>query len=299
MKPEITNTTGLPEAVFESLVHDDYTRGNSDWSVTQLIDAPQIRLLRRKHGYTQDASEMAWMVLGKAVHLWFETHTRPDGTAVAEKRLHADVNGWNISGAIDIQDFLDEGVLLTDYKCTSVWSVIYGKIEWERQLNCYAWLVEQNNNEVVSKLQICAILRDWNRRDKNKVDYPSAPIVVVDVRLWSAEAREEYIRERVAAHQDAEFAFLSSDELPECSDEERWLKPSKYAVKKKGNKRALKLYDNEDDAQAHAEQDKMLIVEHRRGAPTRCIEDYCNVSAHCPQYKKWLEENNEDVGGVS
>ena len=50
-----------------------------------------------------------------------------------------------------------------DYKCTSVWSIIYGKKELHNQLNFYAWLVEQSKEIEVNRLQIVAVLRDWQR----------------------------------------------------------------------------------------------------------------------------------------
>lgn len=120
-------------------------------------------------------------MFGTSVHAILE---RSEDTVYSETeaRLYANVNGWNLSGAIDRQEINKEdgSVNLIDYKVTSVWSVIFGKIEWERQLNCYAYLCEQNYHEVftpfskekkqVNKLNICAILRDWNRREVGQKD---------------------------------------------------------------------------------------------------------------------------------
>ena len=87
---------------------------------------------------------MLWSVLGTSVHKMFEEH-QAEGY-VAEERLYAEVDGWTISGAIDLQRSEADGtVTILDYKCASVWSVIYGKSDWHKQLNFYAWLVEQNN----------------------------------------------------------------------------------------------------------------------------------------------------------
>ena len=52
-----------------------------------------------------------------------------------------------MSGAIDRQE-IDDGVSIYDYKVTSVWSLIFDKPEWERQLNCYAYLVEKKKAKV-------------------------------------------------------------------------------------------------------------------------------------------------------
>ena len=115
-------------------------------------------------------------VLGTSVHKMFEEH-QAEGY-VAEERLYAEVDGWTISGAIDLlqRSEADGTLTILDYKCTSVWSVIYGKSDWHKQLNFYAWLVEQNNQTVVDSLQIVAVLRDWQRSKANDEGYPDAPI---------------------------------------------------------------------------------------------------------------------------
>lgn len=294
---KITNKFGLPEPIYNALTHDDYSRGDSNRSVTQLIDAPRIRILRQEFDYEMDASDMAWLVLGKSMHHWFEVHTRPNGAYTPEERLFAEVDGWSISGAIDIQYDNAGSVTLTDYKCTSVWSVIFGKVEWERQLNFYAWLTEYNGNKPVRGLQVCAILRDWSQRKVGSADYPAAPIVMIDIPLWSHEKRDEFVRERVRRHQEAEFTRIIGDELPYCTDEERWLKPGQLAVKKKGNKRALKLYDPQDEAlaQEHVAKhpDLKLEIERRHGEATRCAFNYCGVAQHCTQYQEELKRERD------
>jgi hypothetical protein len=77
---KITNKHNLPEPIYRALTEDNYSRGNSDLSVTQLIDSPRIRILKHRHNdeITEDASEMLWSVLGTAVHTMFEQH-EPDG----------------------------------------------------------------------------------------------------------------------------------------------------------------------------------------------------------------------------
>lgn len=63
-----------------------------------------------------------------------------------------------------------------------------------------------------------------------------------------------------------------------CTDEERWHKPDKWAVKKPGNKRALKLHDTREAAMAHA--GTTLEVEYRPGEDTKCLK-YCSVAQFC------------------
>lgn len=281
---KITNLTGLPEPIYKALLSDDYTKGHSNRSVTTLIDSPRVRILRKEHDddITEDASDMVWSVLGRAVHKIFEDQSA-DGH-VSEERLYAEVDNWVISGAIDLQRSSDGGVTLLDYKCTSAWSVIYGKKEWDFQLNFYAWLVEQCKDVSVTDLKIVVICRDWQRKKAElEKSYPQAGIVVVDIPLWSPEERDRYVRERVKAHSDAEFERLTGGELPLCTNEERWAKATKYAVKKSGNKRALRVYDSEQDA-LDALKDGQE-VEERPGEFTRCEGNWCRVADFCDQWR--------------
>ena len=117
---KITNNHNLPEPVYKALTTNNYSRGKSDLSVTQLIDSPRVRILKQRHAeeITEDASEMLWSVWGTAVHTMFEQH-EPDGHIV--ERLYATVGDWVISGAIDLQrSEADGSVTILDYKCTSV-----------------------------------------------------------------------------------------------------------------------------------------------------------------------------------
>jgi hypothetical protein len=82
------------------------------------------------------------------------------------------------------------------------------------------------------------------------------------------------------------------EEPPECTDEERWMRPDSWAVMKVGNKRATKVHDSRHEAEKHlANLDGNFVIDHRRGEPIRCTGDYCNVSAWCRQYERWKKEN--------
>lgn len=280
----VTNNTFLPEPVFQALTKSDYTKGSSNRSVTQLIDSPRVRILRKENDerISEDAADMLWSVLGTAVHKMFEDN-EVEGH-ISEERLYAEVENWIISGAIDVQrDESDGRVTVLDYKCTSAWSVIYGKPEWDKQLNFYAWLVEHCKDIPVGKLQIVAVLRDWQRK-KAELDssYPQAPIVMVDIPLWSFEERDEYVRGRVKIHQDAEFQRLTGGDLPFCSEEEQWKKEDSFAVKKSGNKRALRVFDSMEQAEAYMKDG--MEIEVRKGRCVRCEDNYCKVADFCDQH---------------
>ena len=46
---KITNQFNLPQIVVDALTQDDYTKGKSNRSVTQLIDSPRVAILQREH----------------------------------------------------------------------------------------------------------------------------------------------------------------------------------------------------------------------------------------------------------
>ena len=296
---KITNNFGMPQPFVDFAINDKYSKGKADISVTSLIDSPKIRLMKDKYDdqIEVDAVDMVWALFGTAVHSVLEKSKQSDDI-ITEERLYKEVDGWVLSGAIDRQEFIsnDDGsrtVNIIDYKVTSVWSVIYGKPEWENQLNCYAYLASKTN---VGSLKICAILRDWNRRDaEKKEDYPKAPIVFVDIPLWDKSKTEEYIKDRIRIHQEAQISFDLNEDVGLCSDEDMWKKNDTWAVKKKGQKRAIRDLDSEEEANNyidwHNETDQAynkktdLEIEFRSGEYTRC-GNYCSVADFCNKYKE-------------
>jgi hypothetical protein len=187
-------------------------------------------------------------------------------------------------------------VTIKDYKVTSVYSYQSDKPEWEQQLNCYAWLVRKAKKLKVDKLQIVCIMRDW-ARSKVSEGYPPAPIQVVTIPDWGFEEQEKYIASRVSEHQEAEVLAQLGGDLPLCSDEDRWIRGSKWAVMKKGGKRAVRIFDSVEEAEAHCVDKLELTVEYRPGVPTRCEQNYCSVAPWCEQFHKEIEGKKvEDVG---
>ena len=92
--------------------------------------------------------------------------------------------------------------------------------------------------------------------------------------------------QRVEDHQQAEHDYMNGDRIKPCTDEERWLRPSKWAIKKKGRKRALKLHDTEREAQDHIDSlGAGHEIEYRKGEAVRCMK-YCPVAAFCPQFQR-------------
>lgn len=291
---KLTNKHGIPQTFVNVLERPTYSKGKAHLSVTQLINSPKIVALTAKFQdeLEQDVSEMVWSLFGSAIHKVLE-HGR-DESHIVEERLHATVDGWRISGAIDLQIKNDGGLSIRDYKTCSAWSVMNEKIEWEQQLNIYAWLVEKVKVTPVTDIGIVAIIRDWSRRDAGRnPDYPQAPVNEIPIKLWTFEEREAYIKHRIDQHSACEFALETDSDLPACTPEEMWEKPTMWAVRKVGGVRAKSVHETESEANVALEKaGKGYEIEVRPGSRTRC-ESFCPVNHRCQQWREYQESKSE------
>lgn len=293
----ITNNFNLPQFVVDALTYSDYSRGDSDISVTQLIDSPRIAQLQKQFADQQsrDAVDFVWSRFGTSVHTMFEESLK-GSDVITEERLFTETQGWKLSGAIDAQEVTPDGVIISDFKVTSVWSVVFDKTSWHKQLNVYAYLVRKAKGQAVKKVQIVALLRDWVRRKAEEGgDYPSAPIVIIDIPLWSNEEQDDYVESQMKAHIEA----ANTENLIHCTSEEMWEKATVYAVMKKGRKSAVRLFSSEAEANERvAKEGDNHYLEIRKGEKTRCTQDWCGVSQWCDQFQAESKQQLLDKLGV-
>lgn len=272
---KLTNRANLPQAIVDAVRNDGYDRGDADISVTGLLRPPRLSALEEKHKdeLTEDASDRIWSLLGQSVHTILERASRE---GIAERRLTVEVEGWRVSGAMDC--YYPEKGLLQDYKTVTAYKFKDGQapMEYQQQCNLYAALLRRNG-DTVTRLEIVGILRDWSKMEARRdPSYPQAQVVVIPVPVWPAEQAEAFLRERVILHKQARLS------LPECTPEERWQKPTFYAVMKPGQKRSLRNYTSRAEAEEHAARVGAQVVE-RPGESVRCSA-YCPVSQFCSQY---------------
>jgi hypothetical protein len=286
---KITNKFNLPQTFLNVAKRPAYTKGKAHVSATELLNSPRIVQLKKKYDdqIETDVSDMIWSIIGTAIHGVLE-HGK-DANHIVEQRLHEVLDGWHISGAIDLQIVHPDGIEINDYKNVGVWSVMNEKIEWEQQLNIYAWLVEKVKKTPVVKLAIIAIIRDWNRRDaKTREGYPQCQVETIPITLWPMEQREEFIRNRIHIQSEGLFAMETGEVLPLCTPDEMWEKPTTYAVKKEGAARAKSVHaDLEEAEEALEKAGKGYALEVRAGERTRCA-NFCPVSQFCDQYEAYL-----------
>ena len=276
----LTNRHHLPEPILRALENDPYPTGKTgDLSVTQLIDAPQIRILERHHRHEiqEDAADRIFSLMGQLTHTLLERAAEPE--AITETRLFAPIGGWTVSGQID--RIAPDGTL-QDYKLTST-ARLEDPREWTAQLNALAGLAEYHGHRI-RRLQIVALLRDWNRHKAKTDRYPRAPVVVIGLKKWAFRERREYLEERVSLHQHADRLFALGRPLPPCTPAERWETPTTYAVRKPGRKTALRVFQSQTAAAELAATVKGGYLETRPGEARRCA-GFCPVADHCPQWR--------------
>lgn len=284
---KITNLYALPRPIEQAVAFNDELRGDLDHrndliSVTKLINPVQIHYLHRKYDeeLSEDVIDRFWALFGQAVHAILSWNT-PSEETLTEQRLTIPIadTGMLLSGQFDRLHLPSQ--TLSDWKITSVWSIADGvKWEWEAQLNCLRYLC-QAHGYAVTKLEIVAILRDWSSTQQLRdPGYPPLPVVTLPVKIWDEDATYDYIVKRMKLHQTA----LVNDCIPPCSDNERWARPTMFAVKKTGGKRALRVFSDPDEAQQFLGQTPGTLLEVRPGADLRC-ERFCSVAAYCPQFQ--------------
>ena len=291
---QYTNRFGLPESIVRAVKNDPYTQ-DGHISATGVILPPRVRQLQIRHDdeITEDISERIWPLLGNNTHYILERTNIKN--ALQEERLSCKVLNWTITGMTD--DYSPPGII-SDFKVTSVWSVIAGvKPEWEQQLNVYAYLYRLAGFSV-EQLQIIAIMRDWSKlRAKREQTYPETQVEVLPVTLWEFEDQKSWLYQRVELHQYSEK--LHDNKLPLCTSEEIWERPTKYAVHKDKNKKATKLLTTMKDAEnvkavleERHPKDKYRI-EIRPGERVRC-EAYCSVALFCNQFKEYKANQKKE-----
>ena len=285
---QITNKQNLPAPVVELLKRNYYTKGASQYSVTELMSPPQIRRLREQYDDVIEIDVIDLFATQFGTFMHGKLEAKEVEGYLNEERLFAEVDGITISGAIDLQKIEDHGVTVIDYKFVKAWSVMQNKSEWETQLNVYKWLVETVKRRKVVGLQICAFVKDYSKWE-SKEGYPQAPIVMIEIPMWDSVRAETYVRERLEMHRHAKMSQDFGEELQPCTDEERWAKETTYAVKREGRKTAIRVFKTIEEATELAEKEKGY-VETRKGEYTRCAENFCGVAQWCAQYQGELND---------
>lgn len=282
---KLTNNLKLPKP-FVDAVSREYEYKDKRYSVTTVIKGTKEILLQRRHDkeIEQDVADMIWLIFGTAIHSVLE-NGQEGNDEIKESKVHIEMpNGYTLSGQ---QDLYSESLKrITDYKSGTVWKVIFG--DWEdyrKQCLIYAHMFRKIGFEV-DNAEIVMLLKDWSAtKAKTDSSYPKHPVHIQHFDFTEQDFKD-IEQELIAKFEEIErMEKLDDDAIPECSPEQRWATPTKYALMKKGRKTAVKLYDNEKDAEAAAESNIDCYVEVRKGEDKKCTE-YCNCCEFCNYWKE-------------
>lgn len=280
----VTNRLGLSQPIVDAVLayRRAYSKGDADFSVTELMQPPYMRRLRMAHhaDIVEDVADMIGAFIGNCVHEALERH----GGIAAEVRVAADVGGVLVSGQ---KDRSVPGTI-RDYKCCKAYKIKDGvPDDWKRQLNDYRLLTWLDSGEVVDDLAVEVFLLDWSKTEAERD--PKYPQTHVVLRPVAAEPMED-IRARMLQSIDEHTRM---DAEP-CTPEERWAKPDSWAVYKNGNQKASRVLDTLADAEAYmAEKSKVdgdMRIEHRPGDDVRC-RSWCNVNFACSYWQARTQED--------
>ncbi len=322
-----TNKHNLPEQFVNALMVDDHV-SLGDISVTQLIDAPQIRMLKKANTYDMDIMDLVGMAMGTGLHTILERGDMKgtfdsrvlqraagvlrklgedkgadylhkmikdkleeiiDTDVIVEKTMTMEVLGWTLSGTMD--RYIQSMKELNDYKTTGATAVMFPEAKklWDAQLNIYAEMLRELGFEV-DKAVIIAVLKDWGKmKILSNPNYPKTPVIQHEVKLIDRIILKKYIEKRVKLHQRAD----AGETIP-CTKKDQWAKPDMFKIYLEKGKRQLKSFLSQKEADAYIESNghkhtKPLEVRVNLSEPFRCANGYCSVSEVCPQYAKEKE----------
>ena len=279
---KVTNKLNLP-AAFVNAVSTTRHNAAGCFSATTLNKGAKEIILNDRHfdEIEVDAADQVWAVWGTAVHAVLEK--QPDNN-FHEESFKVPVSNSYVTGQVDSYDM--ENATIYDWKTASVWKVQFADFDdWRRQGMTYAWLLQQSGLEV-KKCRFVALLKDHSKtKAKNDSSYPQSPVFIYEFDVTPedmAETRDRILNKVL----EIEAAYeLEDDFIEPCSDDERWADGEKWAVMKNGRKTAIKLFDNEADADAMAgEMGNAYYVEHRPAISRKC-GDYCACKEFCNFYK--------------
>lgn len=292
----LTNKLNLPQP-FVDAVTSKHEYKPHRYSVTEILGGTCEAILKRRHHGEgeEDVADRIWAVWGTAAHKVLEEAQATD-TQLQEQWFRVELDGgYELSGIFDLYD--DSTGTVTDWKTTSCWTVIFGDFEkWRRQTLAYCWMLRKHGFDA-HRGEVVALLRDHSQRKaKTDKDYPPHPVYRIgwdftkedfdqiesDIYAWFAEVMHE---------ETVEDSYLNP-----CSPKQRWHKDDKYAVMRRGQKRAVKLFDSKDNALEYLDwladqasnKGKPLYIEERKGEDTKC-ESYCSVSEFCPYYQSLIK----------
>lgn len=279
----VTNKLHLPEAFVKAVCVERHNKAGH-YSATTLNKGTKEIILQERHWdeFTQDAADNVWAVFGTAVHAILEQSN--DGN-FHEEKFDIAVSKSRVTGVVDSYD-MEHGII-NDWKTASVYKVMKGDFsDWYKQGMTYSWLLKQNGLDI-RRCRFIALLKDHSKsKAKTDSSYPQSPTFVYEFEITPEELEQAGARILAKVKEIEAAELMGDDDIEPCTAEERWADGEKWAVMKNGRKSAIKLFDNQLDADAMAgELGNSHSVEHRAAISKKCGE-YCICKEFCNFYKE-------------
>ena len=297
----LTNRYDYPEAIVKATQNEIYRPKSDVYRCTEILDSPYVKQLMIKYWDDIEIDVDDYIYSSLFGTAWHKFLSQWEVDAMVERRWNLRVLGVLLTGQTDI--YKPSLGHIEDNKTCGAFSFVFGQPHWEEQLNVYATLVEQNGFPVKA-LYIDAFIRDWSKYEAERRDrrdsYPNRKFYKTKVKLWSSEKREAFINTRLQLHLKPE-GYVCSTFAEAGTLNERWEKPTTYAVMKKGQKKAIGAtlsvkgkrvpFTTIAMAEKFIETKKPkgnIYIDERKGECTRC-KYYCNARSVCPIAKELVK----------
>ncbi|KXJ61994.1 MAG: hypothetical protein AXW14_17745 [Alteromonas sp. Nap_26] len=325
----VTNNSNLPLSIAVWLAHDDYdhdSRENHISATSLLKPLKQLILSNRVDNEAkEDIVGLIPSAMGSSIHngiesAWVGSYAKnleklgypkrviqrirvnpsdedlkanPDIIPIyLEVRSEREVDGFIISGKFD---FIGDG-RLEDFKTTSVYTYMKGTKDEDyiNQGSIYRWL----NPDKVTRddMAIQFIFTDWQGSRTREPNYPNMRTVEKKFMLNSIQSTDAFVRTRLATIK--KYWDKPESEIPECTDEDLWRKPTVYKVYKDENaKRAMSggVFEEDKRGAERLAREKGAIVKTFPGEVVACR--YCKAFDICEQKQKYLDSGELQLRG--
>ena len=293
--PKVISATSLLKPL-KSLILTMRATGPSETDVTDLIAS---RLGTSIH----TAVESAWLspklthtleALGVPKGMRELIQVNPDASELAtdtipiylEQRRTKEVDGWKITGQFD---FVSMGKLY-DIKSTGTYNWINqsNASKYAQQGSIYKWLFP--DLIVDDLLTILYVFTDWSAvKARSDKDYPQKRLLAQEYLLMSNEETDRFIKAKLK--DITKYLDKPESEIPECSAEELWLKPSVFKYYKNPEKRdrSTKNFDSYWEAHSYLTKDNSVgVIVEVKGEVGFCR--YCPAKNGCKQAAQYIAE---------
>ena len=272
-----TNQHNLPEWLVRQLIPtEEHPPNPKRMSVTSLIHPPRMRtlLMEKWDEITVDVSDLLNFFDGNNLDAAFDNEEN------AQEKLEIDIDGITLVGKLDLHYSVPDGEIIVDNKRTKVGALGYNDTvkEWERQLNCYAWMFTHKTGRPVVGLENHVYYKDHSPVKATNPAYPKIAFEVLTQPLWNAKEAEDYIRTQLEYHATAKM---------DCPVDERW---GSFAVMSKGRKTAHRVCKTIRECEEWMQKNsKGDYIENREAL--RC-KFFCPVRSVCKDSPVYLGDHD-------